>query len=152
MSYNILVVDDSSPMRAVIKKTIKASGFKTGEFYDAPDGKAALDILKDNWVDLVLTDYNMPNMDGLQLISELKKDETFKDIPVVFITTEGSTRRVQEFMEKGAAGYIQKPFTPEEIRQKLNNFMGEEDGVRGLKRLEDVARRVVPDVGGILNV
>lgn len=128
MAYNILVVDDSLPMRAVIKKTIKASGFKSGEFYDASDGKIALEILRDNWIDLVLTDYNMPNMDGLQLITEIKKDESLKDIPVVFITTEGSAKRVEEFMEKGAAGYIQKPFTPEDVRQKLNNFIGEEDG------------------------
>lgn len=128
MAYNILVVDDSPPMRVVIKRTIKASGFKSGIFHDASDGKAALEVLKANWIDLVLTDYNMPNMDGLQLISEMKDDETLKDIPVVFITTEGSATRVNEFLEKGAAGYIQKPFSPEEIRQKLNKFLGEEDG------------------------
>ncbi|MGD9157448.1 MAG: response regulator [Desulfobacteraceae bacterium] len=128
MAYNILIVDDSSPMRSVIKKTIKASGFKSGIFHDASDGRMALEVLKENWIDLVLTDYNMPNMDGLQLIGEIKDDETLKDIPVVFVTTEGSTTRVKEFLEKGAAGYIQKPFTPEEIRQKLNNFLGEEDG------------------------
>lgn len=128
MAYNILVVDDSSPMRAVIKKTIKASGFKFGEFYDASDGNMALDILRDNWIDLVLTDYNMPNMNGLVLITEIKNDEALKDIPVVFITTEGSVPRVEEFKEKGAAGYIQKPFTPEDIKLKLNKFMGEENG------------------------
>ena len=128
MAFNILIVDDSSPMRAVIKKTIKASGFKTGEIHDASDGQAALDILKDKWVDLVLTDYNMPNMDGLQFLSKIKKDEALRDIPVVFITTEGSIPRVKEFMDKGAVGYIQKPFSPEDIKQKLNKYLGEENG------------------------
>ena len=127
MAYNVLVVDDSTPMRSVIKKTLKASGFKVGEFFDAANGREALDILRDEWLDLVLTDYNMPDMDGMALIHEMKNDEVLKAIPVVMVTTEGSQQRVEEFMEKGAAGYIRKPFTPEEIRQQLNHIMGEDD-------------------------
>ncbi len=129
MAFNVLVVDDSLPMRSVIKKTIKASGFKVGQFIDASNGKEALDILKEQWLDLVLTDYNMPDMNGLELISAMKKDEVLRTIPVVVITTEGSRQRVEAFMEEGAADYIKKPFTPEEIRKKLNHLMGEtEDG------------------------
>ena len=127
MAYNILVVDDSTPMRSVIKKTLKASGFKVGEFFDAANGREALDILRDEWLDLVLTDYNMPDMDGLELINAMKSDEILKAIPVVVVTTEGSQQRVAQFMEKGAAGYIRKPFTPEEIRQQLNQIMGENE-------------------------
>lgn len=131
MAYNVLVVDDSSPMRAVIKKTVKACGFNVGQFFDAADGREALRVLKEEWLDLVLTDYIMPDMNGLQLIGEMKKDETLEAIPVVMVTTEGSDQRVRQFMEKGAAGYIKKPFTPEEIRRKLNDIMGEsEDGER----------------------
>ena len=130
MAYKILIVDDSLTMRSVIKKTITASGFNVGELLDASSGKEALTILKDAWFDLVLTDYNMPEMDGLELITEMKKDDILKDIPVVMITTEGSRQRVDEFIEKGAAGYIKKPFTPEEIRTKLMVIMGEEDGER----------------------
>ena len=129
MAFNILIVDDSSPMRAVIKKTLKVSGFNIGQFYDASNGNEALDVLNRKWVDLVLTDYNMPDMDGLDLMEEMKDDDVLRAIPIVMITTEGSEQKVIEFMEKGAADYIKKPFAPEEIRQKLNIIMGEdEDG------------------------
>ena len=127
MAFNVLVVDDSTPMRSVIKKTLKASGFKVGEFFDAANGREALDILRDEWLDLVLTDYNMPDMDGLELINAMKSDEILKAIPVVVVTTEGSQQRMEQFMEKGAAGYIRKPFTPEQIRQQLNQIMGENE-------------------------
>ena len=129
MAFNVLIVDDSRPMRLVIKKTIKISGFDVGEVFEAANGKEALDVLRDNWVDLVLTDYNMPDMNGLELIEKMKKDEVMRSMPAVMITTEGSQQRVQEFMDKGASEYIKKPFTPEEIRRKLNKIMGEpEDG------------------------
>ncbi len=129
MAYNVLVVDDSLPMRLVIKKTIKASGFKVGQIFDASNGKDALVVLKQEWIDLVLTDYNMPEMDGLELIKEMKKDEALEGIPVVMVTTEGSRQRRKEFLGSGAADYIKKPFTPEEIRTRLNRIMGEtEDG------------------------
>ncbi|MDY7030464.1 MAG: response regulator [Thermodesulfobacteriota bacterium] len=127
MAYNILIVDDSLPMRSVIKKTIKASGFKVGQIFEASNGEDALNILRDEWLDLVLTDYNMPDMNGLQLMTEMKKDELMKAIPVIMITTEGSQRRVAEFMEEGAEDYIKKPFTPEQIKQKLKCIVGEDD-------------------------
>lgn len=125
MAYNVLIVDDSTPMRAVIKKVVKASGFNAGHFFEASNGREALEILNAEWLDLVLTDYNMPNMDGLELLEEMQKDATFKSIPVVMITTEGSRQRVEEFLEKGALEYIKKPFTPDEIKQKLKQIMGE---------------------------
>ncbi|RJR33550.1 MAG: response regulator [Desulfobacteraceae bacterium] len=128
MAYNVLIVDDSLPMRAVVKKTITASGFTVGKFYDAGNGKEALEILSREWMDLVVTDYNMPDMNGLELLSRMKADEILKTIPVVVVTTEGSQQRVREFMEGGAADYIKKPFTPEEIRNKLSRIMGETDG------------------------
>ena len=138
MAYNVLIVDDSLPMRAVVKKTIMASGFMVGKFYDAGNGKEALEILSREWMDLVVTDYNMPDMNGLELLSHMKADEILKTIPVVVITTEGSQQRVREFMEGGAADYIRKPFTPEEIRNKLSRIMGETDGT-GDTRISDEA-------------
>ena len=128
MAYNILIVEDSIPMRAVIRKIIKASGFNVGQFFEASNGMEALDVLEAEWLDLVLTDYNMPDMDGLKLLEEMKRDDTLSSIPVVMITTEGSRQRVEEFLATGAAGYIKKPFTPEEIKQELSHIMGEEDG------------------------
>lgn len=140
MAYNILIVDDSLPMRRVIKKIVKASGFNVGQFFEAGNGKEALDVLDDQWLDLVLTDYNMPGMDGLALLEKMQQDETLKSIPVVMITTEGSQQRIDEFMAKGAADYIKKPFTPELIKQKLNPIMGEkidEDEDAGVDSSDD---------------
>ncbi|MDY6842554.1 MAG: response regulator [Thermodesulfobacteriota bacterium] len=129
MAYSVLIVDDSVPMRSVIKKTVKASGFNVGQFFEASNGKEAMEILNKEWLDLVLTDYNMPDMDGLELVDTMKKDELLQTIPVIMITTEGSQQRIEEFTEKGIAGYIKKPFTPEEVKHKLNFIIGEtEDG------------------------
>ncbi|MGD2030085.1 MAG: response regulator [Desulfobacterales bacterium] len=125
MAYNILIVDDSTPMRAVIKKIVKASGFNVGQFFEAANGREALTILNQEWLDLVLTDYNMPDMNGLELVEEMNKDDHLKSIPAVMITTEGSRERVEEFMAKGVIDYIKKPFTPEQIKQKLKHIMGE---------------------------
>jgi len=127
MAYNILIVDDSNPMRAVIKKVVKASGFDVGRFFEATDGHDALKVLNHEWIDLVLTDYNMPHMNGLELVEKMDKDENLKSIPVIMITTEGSRERVQEFMAKGVMDYIKKPFTPEQIKQRLKHVMGEAD-------------------------
>lgn len=129
MAFNVLIVDDSLSMRSVIKKTIRVSGFKVGEYFEAADGKEALKILADTWVDLVLTDINMPNMNGLELIAEMNNDQILSSIPVVMVTTEGSEKSVQKSMEMGAKGYIKKPFQPEDIKRILNSIMGEaEDG------------------------
>lgn len=127
MAFNVLIVDDSSVMRSVLKKTVQMCGFKIGEIFEAGDGLEALEVLRENWVDLVLTDYNMPKMDGLQLIEEMKNDEILAKIPVVVVTTEGSEKKVKTFLEKGASDYLQKPFTPEQVRIKLNRVMGEPD-------------------------
>ena len=124
MPFNILIVDDSSPMRAVIKKVIKASGFDIGEFHEAGSGKEALQVLDDQWLDVVLSDYNMPEMNGLEMLQKMKQNEMMKDIPVIMVTTEGSSKRVDEFMQTGASAYIKKPFTPEQIRTQLEQLLG----------------------------
>lgn len=125
MPFNILIVDDSYPMRAVIKKMIKASGFDVGEFYEAATGREALDILDQQWLDLVLSDYNMPDMNGLEMLKAMKENDMLKDIPVIMITTEGSSQRIEEFIKTGVNAYIKKPFTPEQIRSHLNQLIGE---------------------------
>ncbi len=125
MAFNVLVVDDSSTMRAVVKKAIRVSGFTLGTCLEASDGKEALEVLQQNWIDLVLTDINMPNMNGLELVSKMKENDMFKSIPVVIVTTEGSEKRIRESMDLGAKGYIRKPFVPEDIKQILSSVMGE---------------------------
>lgn len=125
MAFNVLIVDDSLPMRSVIRKTLEISGFCVGEVLEASNGIEALKVLRENWLDIVLTDHNMPDMDGLQLIEEMKRDEILRAIPVVVITTEGSQKRLDQFKERGAAEYVHKPFTPEQIAAKLNLVLGE---------------------------
>lgn len=138
MAFNVLIVDDSSPMRAIIRKTVRISGFSIGECYEASNGQEAIDILKDHWVDLVITDYNMPEMNGMELLTHMKKDELLSAVPVVVVTTEGSERMIDEFMKNGAAGYIQKPFVPEDLKKKLNNIMGEpEDGFKSTEECDE---------------
>ncbi len=133
MAFNVLIVDDSSSMRAVIKRAIKVSGFNVGQYLEAGDGREALDVLKDQWVDIVLTDINMPHMNGMELITEIKADGMLRSIPVVMVTTEGSEKRVQESMELGASGYIKKPFLPEDMKRTLSDIMGEaEDAERDI--------------------
>jgi len=127
MTISVLIVDDSLPMRSVIKKTFKAAGYGDANFIEAGDGRQALDKLKDTWTDIVITDFNMPVMNGLELISEMKKDELFEQIPVVVISTEGSLEKVDEFMAQGAAGYIKKPFSPEQLRDILVQLLGVTD-------------------------
>ncbi len=124
MAYNVLIVDDSQPMRKVIKKVITASRFDVGNFFEANDGRQALSILKHHWIDLVLADYNMPGLNGLQLMEMMRMDDILRSIPVVIISTEGSRPRVDQFLGKGAAGYIKKPFTPEQVKATLDGVMG----------------------------
>lgn len=137
MAYKLLVVDDSLPMRSIIIRTIKASGFSDAEFLQAGNGKEALEILANDWVDLVVTDYNMPDMNGMELINEMKKDDILHAIPVLVVTTEGSRQKVEEFLAKGAAGYVKKPFTPEAIRDHITKILGEVDDEASTEKGDD---------------
>ncbi len=130
MAFNVLIVDDSISMRAIIKKIIRISGFNVGNCWEAADGREAMKVLMNEWVDLVLTDINMPNMDGMELITAMKKDQLLRSIPVVMVTIEGSEKRVKESMKLGVKGYIKKPFLPEEIRNTLTKIMGEAGDVQ----------------------
>lgn len=125
MAFTVLIVDDSLPMRSVIKKTVRAAGYATAEFLEAGDGKQAMALIDENWVDIVITDFNMPVMNGLELICEMKKNELFEQIPVVVISTEGSEEKIDAFIEHGAAGFIRKPFSPEQLRDILVQLLGE---------------------------
>lgn len=124
MSFNVLIVDDSNSMRAVIQKIITISGFKMDNCLEAANGRQALDLLTDNWVDVIISDINMPVVSGLELLDQLSKNETLKEIPVIMITTEGSEQRMQEAFARGAKGFIKKPFLPEEIKKVLYNVIG----------------------------
>jgi two-component system chemotaxis response regulator CheY len=127
MSYNILLVDDSKSMRSVIRKTLRISGFRVGEIFEASNGQEALDMLEGRWIDLILSDVHMPVMDGYGFIRSLREKDICGDTPVVFVTTEANEERLDELMSLGASGYIRKPFRPEEINSLLSKVMGETD-------------------------
>jgi len=133
MAYNILIVDDSASMRKIIRKTLSLSGFQVGACVEAANGKEALEILQQHPVDLVLSDINMPEMNGVEFLWQLRHDPRWKQLPVVMITTETSEKIVKEAIELGARGYLRKPFRPEQIRSCLTEIMGEPDA-------EDLAR------------
>lgn len=127
MSYSILIVDDSMPMRTVLKRSLAAAGYGGARILEAANGKEALTVLEGEWVDLIMTDYNMPEMNGLSFLKRVKAEDLFKEIPVVVISTEGNDAKIKEFMDTGAAGYITKPFTPEALRDLIVSIIGEAD-------------------------
>lgn len=124
MAYNVLMVDDSGSMRKILKKILLVSGFDLGEWWEAENGLAALKVLEDHWIDLVLSDLHMPLMNGLELLQTLKKEEKWRDVPVVFITTEANQDRLNALLALGAKSYIRKPFRPETIYVQLSQIMG----------------------------
>ena len=125
MAYNVLIVDDSSATRSAIKKVIKMSGFDVGEYFEADNGRDALSVLEKNWADVILSDINMPIMDGISFFKEVLKDAIMSSIPVIFVTTEGRGEGIKKTRKMGARGYITKPFKPEEIRKVLVEVLGE---------------------------
>jgi len=127
MSFNVLIVDDSNTMQAVIKKVISISGFKMDQCIEAGNGKKALDVLTDNWVDVIISDINMPEMNGFELLKKLKEDDLLKNIPVILISTESSNERMQDAFDMGAKGFIKKPFTPEAVKKILYEVIGVSD-------------------------
>lgn len=122
MSINVLIVDDSGVMRAMILKSLRMSGLPLGETYQAANGQEGLDMLNRHWIDLVIVDINMPVMNGEDMIHHMKQTPEIKDIPIVVISTEGSKTRLEKLQEKGAA-FIHKPFSPETIRDTIKDIM-----------------------------
>ncbi len=124
MAYNVLIVDDSSTIRAMIIKTLKLTDLDINEMHEAGNGKEALRCLHDNWIDIVLSDLNMPVMTGIEMVDAMAEDGLLKEIPVVIISTDGSAARIEELKKKGVKEYIRKPFTPETIRQIIDKVLG----------------------------
>jgi len=127
MAFNVLVVDDSGVMRAMIIKTIKMSGIELGEVHQAANGAEGLEFLKNNWIDFVIVDINMPVMNGEEMIDRMLEDSDIKSTPKIVISTEGSEERIERLREKGAE-FIHKPFSPETIRDTILAITGTETG------------------------
>ena len=123
MALNILVVDDSSVMRAIIIKTLHLSQLPLGEVHQASNGQEALKVLDGKWIDLALVDINMPVMDGEEMINRMRQNPATADLPIIIVSTEGSEARKEVLMSKGA-GFVHKPFTPEALRDAILRTLG----------------------------
>lgn len=121
MGKTILTVDDSSSIRQMVRLTLTGSGY---DVVEAWDGKEALDKAKQTAVDMVLTDLNMPNMDGLTLIKELRALPAFRGVPIVFLTTESDEARKAEAKSAGATGWIVKPFRETQLLAVVKKVIG----------------------------
>lgn len=123
MPKTVLVVDDSAIMRKIVIQNLKDSGFDVA-VVEVVDGKEGLDRFIAGGIDLVLSDWNMPIMDGLAMVREMRKLDPEKKIPIIMITTEGSADKVEEAITAGANSYISKPFTVERFKAKLSKILG----------------------------
>lgn len=124
MAFHFLVVDDSPAMREFIVRVIELSGLDVGTCIQASNGQEALDLVRANWVDIVLTDLNMPVMNGEQLVSSMHQDEMLRTIPVLVISADGSERRVRRITSLGAKGDVAKPFSPETLLRRMEPLLG----------------------------
>jgi two-component system chemotaxis response regulator CheY len=124
MALNLLIVDDSETVRAVLAKTLQLSGINVGELYMAANGKEALDILEAHWVDLIFSDINMPVMGGVEMIQQMQQNDVLKAVPVIVVSTEGSSTRIEQLKSHGVRAYIRKPFTPELVRGVVEDIIG----------------------------
>lgn len=123
MGLNVLIVDDSVAIRMILQRALRRTDLPLDKVLEASDGCAALDVLKNEKVSVILSDINMPNMDGLQLLAALKSNAEWTGVPVVMISTESSQTKVMEAVRLGAKGFIRKPFEPDEIHAKLAAFI-----------------------------
>jgi two-component system chemotaxis response regulator CheY len=123
MSLRILIVDDSPIIRSVIEKNIRMADLPVDACIHAGNGQEALSELGGEWVDLVFVDINMPVMNGVELIERMKADSLLKTIPVIVASTEGSQTRIDALNELGIAGYLRKPFTPEQFKETIVNTL-----------------------------
>ena len=122
MAKNVLIVDDSATMRKIIMRGIRQAGIEVADFKEAGDGVEGMKAVEAGKFDLILSDVNMPNMNGLDFVKAVTQ-KLGTPPPIVMITTEGSEEVVKEAMSRGARGYLKKPFTPEKIQEVLGPLL-----------------------------
>src|ERR1035438_8096978 len=118
-AVNTLIVDDSSVMRKIVERSLRQAGVELGTVFEAGNGVEALESVRRNVLDLIVSDINMPTMDGLEFVRQLKILQLGQGVPVVMITTEGSESNVVEAISNGARGYIRKPFTTDQVKERI---------------------------------
>ena len=130
MAYNVLIVDDSMIVRSVVERAVRMTGVDIGEIYQAANGKEALEKLDSNWIDLVFADLNMPVMTGVEMVEEMERRGMLKGTPVVIVSTDRSEMRMRELKARGVREYLNKPFTPEGIRDIMQRCLGGQQGAQ----------------------
>jgi two-component system chemotaxis response regulator CheY len=123
MGKKVLIIDDSNTMRKIVTRSLRQAGLEFDTILEAADGQAALEVLQGETVDIILSDINMPNMDGIEFLRQKQGNDRIKDIPVVMITTEAGTDILNEAMNLGALGSIKKPFTPDQVQDILGSVL-----------------------------
>src|SRR5215467_10645524 len=123
VALRVLIVDDSPVMRSFIRRVVDLSGLEVACYTQAGDGDGALQALAEQPVDVILTDINMPGMDGEQLVEHLQHDGSLRGIPVVVVSTDATSGRMERMLALGAKGYVTKPFSPEVLRRELDRVL-----------------------------
>ncbi len=124
MAYTILIVDDSETIRSMLQRALGMTKLPVRKILQAQNGKYAMSLLESNWIDIIFSDINMPQMNGIEMINTMLDHPEYKEIPVVVVSTEGSSTRIEELQKKGIKGYLRKPFTPEDIRDVIMETLG----------------------------
>lgn len=119
----ILIVDDSSTMRRIIGNVVMQLGYAKEDFDEAEDGVKAWKLLNESQYDIILTDWNMPNMNGLELVKKVRSEGNHQKVPIIMITTEGGKNEVITALKAGVNNYIVKPFNAEVLKEKLDGVL-----------------------------
>jgi two-component system chemotaxis response regulator CheY len=123
MAYRVMIVDDSRSMRTFVRRVMDLSGFEVESCHYAANGAEALALLKQQRVDIILTDINMPEMNGEDFVRQIEQQDELRSIPVVVISTDGTENRIRRMLDLGAKGYVVKPFSPEALRAELERVL-----------------------------
>jgi two-component system, chemotaxis family, chemotaxis protein CheY len=118
-----LIVDDSSVMRKIVERSLRQAGLESLVVFEAGSGIEGLEVLRSKKVDIILSDINMPSMDGLEFVRQLRLQQLAPDAPVVMITTESSEEHVKQAIRAGAKGYIRKPFTADQVKERVLSLL-----------------------------
>ncbi|MBN1594331.1 response regulator [candidate division FCPU426 bacterium] len=141
MKLNVLIVDDSLTMRAILRKLLLLSGLPVGQFVEAGNGREGLQVLKQRWIDLILLDLNMPVMNGLEMIACIRARPEWSNIPVIVVSSESSQSRIEQITASGIH-FIHKPFKPEHVRGIFEQYWELTAAHATEKLLRDVAQEV----------
>lgn len=123
MAFSVMIVDDSPAMRKFMRRVVELTGLATGDYQEAANGCEALRLLRQRTVDVILTDINMPQMNGEELVTALGSDPELQVIPVIVVSTDSSEYRMHRMLALGAKGYVTKPFQPENLREELQRVL-----------------------------